>query len=167
MRRIVTILSLAAAALVFAAAASAAAPSAVYQVGGFEIGAPQGNVSPFVGLALGSTGDRATWRASVAHADLATCTGGVSCPITGGTFTLASNNGSRLDGTFMGGQLTLTTLPAACGVQQFAVIASVSTLAGVPLDFNGTLTHYRLMFRGQCRTIAATVQGTLTQGGSF
>lgn len=166
MRRILLTLSLAATALVFAAAASAA-PSPVYQVGGIETAVPQGNVSPFAGLAVGSTGDRATWRASVSHADLATCTAGGACPITGGTFTLTSNNGSRLDGTFMGGQLALTTAPAACGLQQFAVTASVWMVAGPPLEFNGTLTHYRLPFRGQCRTIAATVQGTLTQGGSF
>jgi hypothetical protein len=166
MRRILITLSLAAAALVFAAVATAA-PSPVYQIGGIETAVPQGNVSPFAGFAVGSTGDRATWRASVQHADLATCTAGASCSITGGTFTLTSNNGSRLDGTFLGGQLTPTPSPAACGVQQFAVTATVGTLTGGMLDFNGTLTHYRLMFRGQCRTIAATVQGTLLQGGSF
>jgi hypothetical protein len=166
MRRILITLSLAAAALVFAAAASAA-PSPSYQVGGIETAVPQGNVSPFAGLAVGSTGDRASWRASVSHDNLATCTGSGSCAITGGTFTLTSNNGSRLDGTFMGGQLALTTPPAVCGVQQFAVTASVWTTADALLDFKGTLTHYRLMFRGQCRTIAASVQGALSQVGAF
>jgi opacity protein-like surface antigen len=166
MRRILITLSLAVAALAFAAVASAA-PSPIYQVGGIETAVPQGNVSPFAGLAVGSTGDRATWRASVLHDDLTTCTGGGACLITGGTFTLTSNNGSRLDGTFMGGQLALKTPPAACGLQQFTVTASISAVAGPPLEFNGTLTHYRFPFRGQCRTIAATVQGTLTPGGTF
>src|SRR4051812_44758771 len=110
MRRILITLSLAAAALVFAAVATAA-PSPVYQLGGIETAVPQGNVSPFAGFAVGSTGDRATWRASVQHDDLATCVGSGSCSITGGTFTLASNNGSRLDGTFWGGQLKPTTAP--------------------------------------------------------
>jgi hypothetical protein len=167
MRRIVTILSLAAAALVFAAAASAA-PSPVYQLGGIETAVPQGNVSPFAGLALGSTGDRATWQASVEHAALSGCTTlGTTCAITGGTFTLTSNNGSQLAGNFMSGAITPTSQAPGCSRQQFAVTGSLWTDTG-PQDFAGVLTHYRFPFRGQCRTIAATVQGTLTQSiGTF
>jgi hypothetical protein len=38
----------------------------------------------------------------------------------------------------------------------------VSTSSG-PLDFTGTLTQIRLRIFGQCRAIAATLQGNLTQ----
>lgn len=167
MRRILTTLSLAAAALVFTAVASAA-PSPVYQLGGIETAVPQGNVSPFAGLALGSTGDRATWQASVEHDALSNCaTPGTACAITGGTFSLTSNNGTQLAGTFMSGAITLSSQAPGCGRQVFAVTAAAWTDTG-PQDFAGVLTHYRFPFRGQCRTIVATVQGTLSQGmGSF
>jgi hypothetical protein len=167
MRRILITLSLAAVALVFAAAASAA-PSPMYQLGGIEVAVPQGNVSPFAGLAFGSTGDRASWQASVEHDSLANCAApGTSCGITGGTFTLTSNNGSQLAGKFLSGTLALTSQAPGCGRQQFAVTAAAYTESG-PQDFAGVLTHYRFPYRGQCRTIAATIQGTLTQSiGTF
>jgi hypothetical protein len=164
MRRII-ITALTAAAALVAASAAIAAPSPSYQVGGIETGVPQGGVSPFAGMATGSTGDRAFWQASVVHVPLAGC---ASCAITGGTFSLTSNNGSRISGTFTGGAISVASEAAGCGQQQYAVTGSLSTTAGA-MDFTGTLTHYRLMFRGTCRTLLATVQGTLgpSAGGSF
>jgi hypothetical protein len=164
MRRIV-ITALTAAAALAAASVATAAPSPSYQVTGIETGLPQGEVSPFAGIATGSAGDRGFWQASVAHVPLVGCS---SCAITGGTFSLTSNNGSRISGTFTGGAISLTSGAAACGQQQYAVNGSLSTSSGA-MDFAGTLTHYRLMFRGTCRTLFATVQGTLgpSAGGGF
>src|SRR4051794_41878290 len=66
MPKILTIGPVLAVALVLASAAMAApALSPSYQVVGFEIGAPQGDVSPFAGFGTGTTGDRAQWRAGI------------------------------------------------------------------------------------------------------
>jgi hypothetical protein len=164
MRRIL-ITALTAAAALAAASSAVAAPSPSYQVAGIQTGMPQAGVSPFAGIGTGSAGDRAFWQASVAHVPLTGCS---SCAITGGTFSLTSNNGSRIAGTFTGGALSLASEGAGCGLQQYAVNGSLTTSAG-PMDFTGTLTHYRLMFRGTCLTLAATVQGTLgpSTGGFF
>jgi hypothetical protein len=163
MRRILFTGSIVAAALVFAASAgAAAAPSPTYQVAGIEIGAPQNDVSPFAGAGTGSTGDRAFWRAGIAHAPLAGCANvGSSCAITGGTFTLTSSNGSRLAGSFTGGAVTLTSQADGCGQQVFTVNANISTPT-VQEQFTGVLTHYRFAFRGTCTVLAASVQGLLT-----
>jgi hypothetical protein len=167
MRRILITVSLAVAALVFAAAAGAAT-SPSYQVAGIEPGVQQDNVSAFAGVATGSTGDHASWQASVAHDPLSACsTVGSACGITGGTFALTSNNGSQMTGTFSGGSITLTAQAPGCGKQEFAVVASVWTDAG-PQDFVGVLAQHRVKVQGQCRAILATVQGTLMESiGSF
>src|SRR3954453_20554979 len=182
MPKILTIGPVLAVALVLASAAMAApALSPSYQVVGFEIGAPQGDVSPFAGFGTGTTGDRAQWRAGlaeaplprgapgarapwragIAHAPLAGCaTVGSSCAITGGTLTLTSNNGASLAGTVTGGGLTLTAQAPRCGTQTFAVTANVTSASGAE-QFTGVLTHYRFQLRGTCTVLAATVQGTL------
>ena len=166
MRRILTIATLAVAALVLAAAASAATPSPSYQVGGFAFGGASDTVSAFTGVATGSAGDRGLWRGSLTHDSFAACT--ATCAVTGGSYTLTTNNGSLLDGTFTGGVVTAqSTSTAACGTQQFSVGASVFTDSG-PFDFNGVVTNYRFGFRGVCRTLLSTIQGTLTQSnGNF
>jgi hypothetical protein len=160
MRRIL-ITALTAAAALAVASVAVAAPSPSYQAAGIETGVPQGGVSPFAGTASGSAGDRAFWQARVAHVPLAGCS---SCAITGGTFSLTSNNGSRISGTFTGGAISLASEAAGCGQQQYAVNGFLSTSAG-PMSFTGLLTHYRLTFRGTCLTLAATVQGTLSNAG--
>jgi hypothetical protein len=161
MPKILTIGSVLALALAFASIASAAVISPSYQAVGFEIGAPQGDVSPFAGFATGTTGDRAQWRAGIAHAPLAGCTTvGSSCAVTGGTLTLTSNNGASLAGTVTGGGLTLTAQAPRCGTQTFAVVVNVTSASGAE-QFTGVLTHYRFQFRGTCTVLAATVQGTL------
>jgi hypothetical protein len=166
MRRILTTIGpLAVAALVFASVAVAAVTSPTYQVTGIGLGAAQGDVGSFFGIGTGSAGDRAQWRASIAHAPLAGCaTVGASCAVTGGTLTLTSNNGSSFAGTVTGGGLTLTGQAARCGTQSFAVVANVSTPAGTE-QLTGVLTNYRFQLRGACTVLASSVQGTLVQTG--
>jgi hypothetical protein len=166
MRRILTTVGpLAAAALVFASVAAAAVPSPSYQVAGIQLGAPQGDVSSLVGIGSGNTGDRASWRARISHAPYAGCaTVGSSCAVTGGTFTLTSNNGSTLAGAVTDGGLTLTAQAARCGTQTFAVLANVSTPAGTE-QLTGVLTQIRFQLRGTCMVIASAMQGTLAESG--
>jgi hypothetical protein len=161
MRKILITGSIVAAAFVLAAVASAAVPSPSYQVAGVQLGAAQGDVSPFVGIGTGTAGDRASWRASLAHAPFAGCTTvGSSCAITGGTLALSSNNGSSIAGTVNGGGLTVTSQAARCGTQTFAVTATFSTPSGLE-QLTGVLTQYRFQLRGACTVLAASVQGTL------
>jgi hypothetical protein len=148
MRRFLTAGALmTAVALAAATAASAAVPSPSYQLGGMAFG------STFFGTGVGSAGDRATWQATVA-ADAATGS------ITGGSFSLRSNNGSQLTGSFTGGSMSVTTAAPGCGRQQLAVSASVSSSTG-PLLFTGTLSTFRVSIRGVCRAIFSAVQGSL------
>jgi hypothetical protein len=154
MRRMLFIGSILAAALVFAASA-AAVPSPTYQLAGFAFG------PTLAGNGTGSSGDRASWRANVTSAPLATCTApGSTCAITGGTFALTSSDRSQLAGTFTSGAITLASQAAGCGRQAFAVTATISTPVG-PEQFTGTLTTVRLAFRNNCLTLASTVQGSL------
>jgi hypothetical protein len=163
--RILTIGPIVAAALVFASVASAAVPSPSYQVAGIQLGAPQGDVSSFIGIGTGSTGDRSQWRASIAHAPSAGCaTVGASCAVTAGTLTLTSNNGSSIAGTVTGGALTLTAQAARCGTQTFTVVANISTPTGTE-QLTGVLTNLRFQLRGACTVLASTLQGTLAQTG--
>ena len=172
MRKILIIGPIAAAALVFAAAAVAAPSlSPSYRLTGIELGASQADASAFVGVGTGSTGDHASWQASIAHASLAGCAStGASCAVTGGSFTLASNSGARLDGTFTGGMLTLTAQQArSCGSQTFAVTAIVSTSTALE-QFTGSITEHRAPIRGVCTVVVAVLQGTLAlvdDGGSL
>jgi hypothetical protein len=164
MPRILTIGPIVAAALVFASVAAAAVTSPTYQVTGIGLGA-QGDVGSLFGVGTGSTGDRAQWRASIAHAPLAGCaTVGASCGVTGGTLTLTSNNGSSLVGTVTGGAITLTAQAARCGTQTFAVVTNVSAPSGTE-QLTGVLTNYRFQLRGACTVLASTVQGALAQTG--
>jgi len=162
MRRTLTIgLATAAALVATATAVAAATPSPSYQVAGLEIGAPQNDVSPFAGVGTGSAGDRGFWQASVAHAPLAGCaTVGASCAVTGGTFTLRSNNGSQIAGTFNGGSVQLTSQQPGCGRQVYGVTASLTTTNGAEV-LTAVLTHYRFQVRGVCTVLAASVQGSL------
>jgi opacity protein-like surface antigen len=148
MRRFLTAGALmTAVALAAATAASAAVPSPSYQLGGMAFG------STFFGTGVGSAGDRGTWQANVS-ADPATGS------ISGGSFSLRSNNRSTLTGSFTGGGMSVTSAAPGCGRQQFAVSASMSSSNG-PLLFTGTLSTFRVSFRGTCTTLFATVQGSL------
>jgi hypothetical protein len=165
MPRILIIGPIVAAALVLASVASAAVPSPSYQVAGIQLGAAQGDVSSFVGIGTGTTGDRSQWRASIAHAPSAGCaTVGASCAVIGGTLTLTSNNGSSLAGTVTGGALTLTAQTARCGTQTFAVVANLSTPSGTE-QLTGVVTQVRFQLRGACIVLASALQGTLASTG--
>ena len=90
-----------------------------------------------------------------------------SCAITGGTFTLRSNNGSQFDGTFSSGSVQLTSHQPGCGRQQFALTASLATTNG-PETLTATLSTFRIQMRGTCTVLISTVQGSLapdTSGG--
>jgi hypothetical protein len=159
MRGFLFIGSIVAVALVFAASA-AAVPSPGYQLNGIAFGG-QGSTSTLVGNGTGSTGDRASWRASVTSSPLAGCAAvGSSCAITGGTFTLTSSDRTQLAGGVTGGALTLAAQAGACGRQTYAITATISTPAGLQ-SFTGTLTTLRLAFRNTCFVLASTVQGSL------
>jgi hypothetical protein len=171
MPRILIIGPIVAAALVLAGASVAApTPSPSYDLTGNATGGAQGALSPLTGAGKGSSGDHASWQADVGHAPFAVCaTIGSSCALTGGTFTLTSNNGSALDGTVIGGRLTLTDQPDRCGTQVFAVTALVSTLTALE-QFTGELTQHRAPVRGVCTVVQATLRGTLAvvdDGGSL
>lgn len=161
MRRILKGSALLAAVTLVAAAGAGAATSPSYQVAGIEVGATQATVSPFTGLGIGSTGDRGFWQANVTHVALDTCTTvGSSCAITGGTFTLRTNNGSQLSGNFTGGTYQVTSAQPGCGQQQVAFTGNLTTAAG-PMTLTATLVNYRFQMRGQCVALVSSIQGSL------
>jgi hypothetical protein len=148
MRRFLTAGALmTAVALAAATAASAAVPSPSYQLGGVGLG------SSYFGNAVGSAGDRGSWQATMAVDPS-------SGAISSGSFSLRSSNGSQLTGNFAGGSMSLSSAQPGCGRQQFAVSASVASSAG-PLAFTGTLIQFRIQFRGTCRVLLSTIQGSL------
>jgi hypothetical protein len=157
MRKILFTASLAVAAALAVVSAAVAAPSPSYQVAAIRLGVPAAGGSSFAGTATGSTGDRGFWQARLAHDPLAACS---VCAVNGGTFTMTTNDGSRVTGTFVGGSLAMTSQAAGCGQQQFTVDGALSTSIG-PLTLSGVLTQYRFAFRGTCVAVAAVLQGTL------
>jgi hypothetical protein len=160
MRRILKASALLAAVTLVAVTGAGAATSPSYQVAGIEVGATQATVSPFTGLAVGSTGDRGFWQSNVTHVALDTCTAvGSSCAITGGTFTLRTN-GSQLNGNFTGGTFQVTSAQPGCGRQQLAFTGNLTTPTG-PMTLTAVVINYRYQFRGQCVALVSSVQGSL------
>ena len=131
--------------LAAATGASAAPPSPSYQLGGVGLG------TSFLGNGIGSTGDRGFFQATMTTDAFGAMTG---------TFSLRSNNGSQLTGTWSNGQTTVASAAPGCGRQQLTVSATLTT-AGGPLVFNATVTQFRFLLRGTCTTLASTMQGTL------
>jgi hypothetical protein len=131
--------------LAVATGASAATPSPSYQLGGVGLG------TSFLGTGIGSAGDRGFFQAT-----MATDASGV----TTGTFSLRSNNGSQLTGTWSNAQTTVASAAPGCGRQQLAVTATLTT-AGGALVFNATVTQFRILLRGTCTTLVSQMQGTL------
>ena len=147
-------------------AAARTSVSSSYTIAGVETSIPTNNTSTFAGAALGSSGDAALWKASVVHQALSNCPfgSGASCAITGGTFALASSDGSTLAGTFNpGGTVTPISQQTPCGNQKFAVSGSLTTTSG-PATFAATLTHFRASLFGACITYFATIKGSVTLG---
>ena len=148
MRRFVTAGALmTAVALAAATAASAAVPSPSYQLGGIGLG------PSYFGSAVGSAGDRGTWQANVA-VDPA------SGAISGGSFSLRSNNRSQLTGSFGAWSMTASAAAPGCGRRQFAVSASLSSSDG-PMTFTGNVMELRVMIRGTCTVLLSTISGQI------
>src|SRR5262249_20407024 len=107
------------------------------------------------------------WKASVMHQALSACPfgSGMSCAITGGTFALASSDGSTLAGTFAPtGTITPLSEQAPCGKQTFAVTGGPLATTNGPATFAATLTHFRTSLFGTCITYFATIKGSVTLG---
>src|SRR3954454_7587776 len=114
--------------------ASAATPSPSYQLGGVGLG------TSFLGNGIGSPGDRGFFQATMTTD---------SSGATTGTFSLRSNNGSHLTGTWADGQTTVASAAPGCGRSQSTVSATLVT-AGGPLLFNATVTQFRVLIPGTC-----------------
>lgn len=135
------------------------AASTPYAISGVEYAATDYQAK-FAGVAV-ATDDYGTWKAVVDHTSLSGTP--LAAAITDGTF---SYDGKVRDiaGTFTGGTLTQTApFLDGCSKQTFAVkgtLAVTVTPGGTASGlFSGTLTHYRTMLFGSCRTYAATVKG--------
>ncbi len=146
---------LAALALVVPATAAASSNDAI--VGAELPSADLSTVGNFAGIASGDL--PGVWAATVHHEQLVYA---VDTPtkIDSGTFTLRERGGATLTIAFDGGSVTPTSLPAGCGSQVFAIVA---TVGGVQL-FQGVLTHYRVRLFGQCIAYAASIAGSATFG---
>ena len=170
MRKSMTAAALTAVVVLAAATGAGAAttPSPSYTVAGLATVSPQGSTTSLTGLASGSNGDRAFWRASIATAPLSSCSSlGSSCAITGGTFGLSSSNRSQLTGTFVAGMVTLTSQAPGCGRQQYTVSGVADATTGDVVSLNAVVTQFRLPFRGACLTLGSTVEGSVTVGSQM
>jgi hypothetical protein len=132
--------------LAAATGASAATPSPSYQLGGVGLG------TSYMGTGIGSAGDRGVFQATMA----ADASGAIT-----GTFSLRSNNGSQLAGTWSDGHTAVASAAPGCGRQQLTLTATLTTTGG-PLLLNATVTQFRLFLRGTCTTLLSTMQGTLS-----
>jgi hypothetical protein len=125
-----------------AATGASAAPSPSYQLGGIGLG------TSYFGTAIGSTGDRGFFQT--------TMTAGAPT----GTFTLRSNNGSQVTGTWGDGHAAVASATPGCGRQTLNVTATLTTADGA-MALTATVTQFRFFFRGTCTVLASTFQGTL------
>jgi hypothetical protein len=164
MRRFLALAGIAGSLALAAAAPAAAGLSDSYLASGIETSIPTNNTSTFSGVAVGSQGDGALWKASVVHDPLSACPfgSGSSCAITGGTFSLTGPAGAAL-GTFTGGSVTPISQQEPCGMQLYGVAGTLATTNG-NAAFNATLTHYRVFIFGRCITYFATISGSLHFG---
>lgn len=116
----------------------------------------------FAGTASGTTGDSATWQATVDHTPLTD-----TATITGGYARLVTSRFVIVRGDFSGGDVTLTWRAAGCGNETFAVEGTLTNVrrsdsrAVGTGTFSATLTHYRVSLFGRCQTYSATVRGTI------
>ena len=139
----------------------AATVSSTYTIRGAEYFATS-TQGRFAGTASGNTGDSATWQATVNHTPLTD-----TADITGGTARLVTSRLVVLQGYFSGGKVKLLDRATGCGTETFSVKGSLvdvtrsdSSAVGSG-EFKATLTHYRASIFGVCRTISATVRGTI------
>ena len=140
-----------------------AAVSATYKFAGVEVWATH-TVGTFVGAAVGSAGDGATWRAAIEH----TVQTQPSGSITGGYAELVTTDLTRIRGDFSKGTLTLISIGSgACGnlthkVWGKLVRVTRSDRAGAigTGRLVGKLVHYRIMVFGNCIAYSASAKGT-------
>ena len=142
--------------------ALAATVSDTYTIRGAEYYATS-TQGRFGGTASGNTGDSATWQATVNHTSLTN-----TADITGGTARLVTSRLVVVEGQFTDGDVTLINRAAGCGTETFAVDGTLENVTRSDKraigsgEFVATLTHYRASLFGTCRTISATVRGTIT-----
>jgi hypothetical protein len=155
----------------FALAAALALPggalakvSGSYSVAGIEVWATV-TVGTFVGTAVGSDGDLATWQASIAHTPETQPVG----YITGGYARLITNDLTRVRGNFTSGSLRLVDDgPGDCGDLTHRVRARLTgvTRSDSPKVgtgwFIGKLIHFRVSIFGRCIPYSATATGTIS-----
>jgi hypothetical protein len=153
-RVIVPVLAALVAMLLVASAATAAPAPAAY-VHGLEYAATS-TEGRFGGAAKGRL--PGAWIATVVHDQLRP---GRAAPITGGSFTLYGGRGPTT-GTFVDGNVTPLTTPAACLDERFNVAGTLALSGGGKGSFKVVLTHLRTPTRHGCKTYGATVAGTLT-----
>ena len=116
---------------------------------GAEVPPVSSTLGTFVGVATG--GLPATWRVQIAHQPLAT---GPTVLITGGTFSLLTLAGRRINGQVSDGSVTVTSRGSRCTDQTYRVVARLSSGS-----FDGTLTHHRRSILGRCILYSATIRG--------
>jgi hypothetical protein len=139
-------------------AALADPPPLVSSVHGIEVVAEH-TKGTFSGYASGALDGG--WLAVVDHSPLA-----AKADITGGTLTLVTRTGGAvrtMTGQFTGGTITMTNSGANCTNQTFNVTGSLAHFDGNRSGlFTLTLTHWRRIILGACRSYFATTNGTLT-----
>ena len=139
----------------------AATVSDTYTISGAEYYATS-TQGRFGGTASGNTGDSATWQATVNHTALTD-----TAKITGGTARLATSRLVVIRGEFTGGDVRLVSRQSGCGTETYAVEGSLKHVTRSDSNavgsgkFTATLTHYRALLFGACRTYSATIQGTI------
>ena len=140
---------------------SGATVSGTYAISGHEYyaTATQGR---FAGSAVGSSGDRATWNASVNHTPLTD-----RASITGGDATLLTSHLVRIRAYFSDGSVVETSDGPNCTDQTFAVQGTLTKVTRSDSrrhgtgTFYATLTHLRADILGSCLVYSASVSGTI------
>ena len=166
--RRLSILLVAALALLMAPATAAAAQTYGDTISGYEY-AFTSTDGRFAGTASGAL--PGSWNADVQHTPLClSCT--TTATVTGGSFSLATTHNGfpvLVSGAFVGGTVQVTNVGSNCSNQTFAVdgilgnVGWWSSGSGSGTGtFRATLTHYRHSVFGSCFTYGASVRGTLS-----
>ena len=164
--RRLTILLVAALAVLVTPATAAAAQTYSDTISGYEY-AFTSTDGKFAGKASGML--PGSWNADVHHTPLClSCT--PTATITGGSFSLATtHNGfpALVSGAFVGGKVRVTNVGSNCSNRTFAINGILDNVGwwssgGGSGTFIATLTHYRHSVFGSCVTYGASVKGKLS-----
>lgn len=150
--RAVAVIGLLGALLAVAAPAPATPAPTTAALTGTEIVPVSSRRGTFVGVSTGSL--LSGWRVQVVHEPLAI---GSTVAVTGGSFTLVTTHGDRLQGPVTGGSVSVLDRGSGCRNQVYRVRLDLA--AG---RFDGTLTHRRRSLLGRCVLYAATIKGSGT-----